>query len=190
MPSPLQEGFLTTGSVWEERNCWFWTPPAWDKPVLPYLRPWCKIAFSTKKVHTGRNHRRSSFCVGPKGISLLFGRLLGRAFQSQWFPVLLPTCQQTSSLTQRGPAPGASSTTRLCNTPSAASMGAQCWAMARRCKTSLGMKTSSIYRPLMRLDECFQRAFWKGSRLAVLKADQGKLVCYLASQLCPARSIR
>lgn len=105
MPSPLQEGFLTTGSVWEERNCWFWTPPARDKPVLPYLCPWCKIAFSTKKVHTGRNHRRSSFCVGPKGISPLFGRLLGRAFQSQWFPVLLPTCQQTSSLTQRGPVP-------------------------------------------------------------------------------------
>lgn len=90
------------------------------------------------------------------------------------------TCLYTSSHIQEDLVPLPSPTTPLCNCPSTVSIGARPSPAEQRCKTSSGMKTSSIYRAL-RLDESFQRAFWKGSHPAALKAYKGKQACYLAS---------
>lgn len=107
---------------------------------------------------------------------------LGRAFHLNYS---LLTWPQISSYIQRDPVPLPGPTTPFRNPPSAASVGAQHCSAEQRCKTSSGMKTSSIYRAL-RPDESFQRAFWKGSHLAAPKAYAGKQACYLASSLCPA----
>lgn len=91
--------------------------------------------------------------------------------------ILLSICLQTSSHIQGDPIPLPSPTMLLYNSPSA-STGARHSPAEQHCKTSSGMKTSSIYR-VLRLGESFQRAFWKGSHLAALKACKGKRACTL-----------
>lgn len=91
--------------------------------------------------------------------------------------VLLSSCPHTSSHNEGDPVPLPGPTTLLHNSASSASIGAQHSPTRRHCKTSSGMKTSSIYRAL-RLDESFQRVFWKSSHLAAL-AYKGKQACTL-----------
>lgn len=115
----------------------------------------------------------SSFCVRPKGISpctQVFEKSL------QYYSSL--DLSMTSFRIQGDPIPLPSPAMSPC-VSSVTSIGAQHSLAGLHCEASSGMKTSSIYRAL-KLDESFQRAFWKGSHLAALKVYKGKQACCLA----------